>query len=140
MAKIPLKPISILAVTLILFCSTGFANTGIDPNNSLIDPKVEKTEKDKQVGPGDKIKIDSVKTPEKVIEKTTPTEKNTQQVKKQKSSTLSYNFVFYLMYKFKINEIFNLSRKSDNVLIPDNNTILTKTQKWVMELIHGSDI
>ena len=124
-----------------------FALVSPEPVRAEVDPSIEgeKTEKaakkpDEAVKKTEKdeLKPDSVEqvstNPEDGAKNTS---EKTQQLKKKESSgtMLSYNFVFYLMYKFKIEEIFNLSDKKNQSELIDSDALLLKSKQWIVDKI-----
>ena len=51
-------------------------------------------------------------------------------------SIFSYNFVFYLMYKFKIADIFNISKEKNTIAVPNESSLIANGKRLVNKMIH----
>ncbi len=127
MAKVS-KHIKFLIACLVVFLCSNGTLLAVDPKDT--DGDEGKKEKKELVEEGNEltntektVKSDSdkVKSANKVLIKSKENKAETK-VKKtdnSKSSLVSYNFVFYLMYKFKIADIFDLSKEKNSLSVPN---------------------
>lgn len=147
MAQVPRHIKCILVILVVSLCST--ANLfAVDPRDTDGDEiKKEKKEvvdiADKVEGEiSEKIKVetdsDSLKSAKKIA-KTHAKASNDTKVKKNdnsQSSLVSYNFVFYLMYKFKIADIFNISKEKNTLPTPAESTLRTSGSQLIKKLVY----
>ena len=87
------------------------------------------------------VKKDSTKSANKNISQAKKATKGNSEVKKSNNaspSIFSYNFVFYLMYKFKIGDILDISNEKNKVFtLPGESSVLMRGKLLLLRLIQG---
>ena len=111
-----------------------FADTPVDGEKTKSEEKKASSE----------AKPDSTLIDEKMIDgKEKPTAEKPTKIenRNQTESSLSYNFVFYLMYKFKFDEIFQISKSNQEVnRIPDKTMLYERGKRLFHKLIQEFEL
>ena len=137
------KALTAVLIAMVLSLGTVVAidNTDAKGKNSeteIVNPEpgveLKKTDKEKV------LNADSLKSAKKIGANTTKSADGQSKVKKSDNtapSIFSYNFVFYLMYKFKIADIFNISKeKNQAIKLPDESSIIVNGKKLINTFLH----
>lgn len=135
---------ALFAISLIVIISVGGAlavDTGTDGKSEevkKINPVTPAPES--QTGKLSKkslLKTDSLKSSEKVVEgKKTTSPPKVKKSDNASQSTISYNFLFYLMYKFKIADILSISKEKNAINIPGNSSIISNGKRLADKVIN----
>ncbi len=128
-----------LAITVLGMVSLNSSGSINDPmflvENEEIDNKSGDENKDDNKK--DVVKSDSTLLKGESINKSiVPSAEKKPKIEKKSESALSYNFMFYLMYKFKIDEIFNLSKRKSKVSVPTESVIYERGKYLVNHMLN----
>ncbi|MDN5216367.1 hypothetical protein QQ020_30140 [Fulvivirgaceae bacterium BMA12] len=135
---------ALFTISLIVIISVGGAlavDTGTDGKNTevkRVKPITPISEnKNGKISEKSLFKTDSLKSSEKVVEgKKTTTPTKVKKPDNTSQSAISYNFLFYLMYKFKIADILNISKEKDAINIPGNSSIISNGKRLADRIIN----
>ena len=115
-----------------------------DAGEKVSDKTVVKSEPGNELNKTDKQKelnADSLQSADKIGQNSKKGVENQSKVKKSNNSSpsiFSYNFVFYLMYKFKIADILDISKeKNSAAILPNESTFLLSGKRLVNKLIYS---
>ena len=138
---------SLIAALSVLILSLGSVaaidNAGIDGRASNIKTiETVNPEPGNELGKTGKretLKTDSLKNAGKIGENAKNSTENPSEVKKSENSSpsiFSYNFVFYLMYKFKIADIFNISKENNKIMVPDESSLISNGKRLISTIVN----
>ena len=118
---------------------TAIANTDIDGKASKEAVGPEPGTKFEKAGKQQGLNADSLKSAEKIAQNAKQGSKGQSKVKKSNNaspSTFSYNFVFYLMYKFKLEDIFGISKEKNSIVVPNESSIIANSKRLINSMIN----
>ena len=136
---------SVITVLIVVVISLGNATAVDNPGTAVntVGKEIVNSKSNNALNEDSKksvVKKDSTKSVNQTTAQAKKATKGNSEVKKSNNaspSIFSYNFVFYLMYKFKIADILNISKENNKVFVlPDESSVLVKGKTLLLKLIY----